>query len=152
MDQYETAVVPLDGSEFSRKALAHVARINPKAVILISVMESVASALSRQTGIVADVPPDVARKVSEAEQSRLRADLDAAREELRGLGWTGAVNPLVVTGSPGEQIVAATRDLSADLVVMTTHGRKGIRRAMLGSVAEHVVREVKETAVLLVRP
>lgn len=152
MDQYETAVVPLDGSEFSRKALAHVARINPKAVILISVMESVASALSRQTGIVSDVPPDVAGKISEAEQSRLRADLDAARDELRELGWTGAVSPLVVTGNPGEQIVAATRDASADLVIMTTHGRKGIRRAMLGSVAEHVVREVKETAILLVRP
>jgi len=150
--QYETAIVPLDGSEFSRQALVHVARINPKAVVLVSVMDSVVSAMARQTGIVADIPPDVAGRIADTEQRRLRTELDVARDELRNLGWTGAVSPMVVAGDPGEQIVSAIQETSADLVIMTTHGRRGIRRAMLGSVAERVVREVTETAVLLVRP
>ena len=48
---------------------------------------------------------------------------------------------LVISGDPAEQVLNAARGLEADLIVMGTHGRKGISRLMLGSVAERVVRE-----------
>jgi len=41
---------------------------------------------------------------------------------------------------PREAILAAAEDLSADLVIMGTHGRRGIARALIGSVAEAIVR------------
>ena len=44
------------------------------------------------------------------------------------------------TGQPGPSILEAVLDLKADLVVMGTHGRRGVGRAMLGSVAEKLVR------------
>jgi nucleotide-binding universal stress UspA family protein len=43
-------------------------------------------------------------------------------------------------GPPAEEILAAIKATSADLVAMATHGRSGIGRALLGSVAESVLR------------
>lgn len=48
--------------------------------------------------------------------------------------------PLLKEADPREAILAAARELSADLVVMGTHGRRGIARALIGSVAEAIVR------------
>jgi len=47
----------------------------------------------------------------------------------------------VETGDPAVQILDAAKRLGADLIVMATHGRKGLRRLVLGSVAERIVRE-----------
>jgi nucleotide-binding universal stress UspA family protein len=43
-------------------------------------------------------------------------------------------------GTPWEEIIAAAKEMGADLIVMGTHGRRGLPRALLGSVAERVVR------------
>lgn len=48
---------------------------------------------------------------------------------------------LVISGDPAEQVLSTARGLEADLIVIGTHGRKGISRLVLGSVAERVVRE-----------
>ncbi len=48
---------------------------------------------------------------------------------------------LVTSGDPAEQVLETARDLDADLIVMGTHGRKGLSHLVLGSVAERVVRE-----------
>jgi len=45
------------------------------------------------------------------------------------------------TGDPAHVILAAITELGVDSVVMATHGRKGVTRLLLGSVAERVVRE-----------
>jgi len=44
------------------------------------------------------------------------------------------------SGAPWEEILAASKEMGADLIVMGTHGRRGLPRALLGSVAEKVVR------------
>jgi len=58
---------------------------------------------------------------------------------------------LLRTGSAPEEIVQAAGDESADLVVVGTHGRTGINRLVIGSVAERVVR-VAPCPVLTVKP
>lgn len=58
---------------------------------------------------------------------------------------------VVEIGEPGDSIVAAEQSLGADLVVMATHGRRGLARIVLGSVAERVVRG-SSVPVLTVRP
>lgn len=47
----------------------------------------------------------------------------------------------VVSGTPDADVLRLANELRADLIVMATHGRKGLRHFVLGSVAEHVVRE-----------
>lgn len=58
---------------------------------------------------------------------------------------------LIWSGDPAPAVLRAVDDLKADLVVMAIHGRKGIDRLILGSVAERVVRESPKP-VLTVKP
>jgi len=47
----------------------------------------------------------------------------------------------VVSGTPDDEVVRMVHELAAELVVMATHGRQGLRHFVLGSVAERVMRE-----------
>jgi nucleotide-binding universal stress UspA family protein len=83
--------------------------------------------------------------------------LSAAEESLRDV--SGRVPPalgevdirVVEDAKPAAGILAEARRQSADLIAMATHGRGGLRRIVLGSVAEEVVRE-SPVPVLLLRP
>ena len=48
--------------------------------------------------------------------------------------------PILKQADPREAVLAVAEEVSADLVVMGTHGRRGLARALIGSVAESVVR------------
>jgi len=67
-----------------------------------------------------------------------RAQLDALMEQLRANRVEASSS--LLGGVAWEQLVASIPVLGADLVVVGTHGRSGLRRALLGSVAERVVR------------
>jgi nucleotide-binding universal stress UspA family protein len=66
------------------------------------------------------------------------AQLDRATEELR-LRMPSAKS-MIRSGPAWEEVLAAATALHADLIVLGTHGRRGLNRALLGSVAEKVVR------------
>lgn len=81
------------------------------------------------------IPPvDFVTTLSDVASTRLTGLLGEIRVRLPG------AKGLVRVGSPWEEIVAAARDLGADLLVVGTHGRRGLTHALLGSVAERVVR------------
>jgi nucleotide-binding universal stress UspA family protein len=70
-------------------------------------------------------------------------EMDQLRQRLnRYVAPSGvaALERLVVEGGPAEEIVEITREWPCDLIVMGTHGRTGIRRMLMGSVAEAVLR------------
>jgi nucleotide-binding universal stress UspA family protein len=49
------------------------------------------------------------------------------------------VHPLVCIGKPFDEIVKTAKTFNADLIILATHGRTGLKRALLGSTAERVV-------------
>jgi len=57
----------------------------------------------------------------------------------------------IMMGDPGIEVLLAAKRWGADVIVLATHGRKGLRHLVLGSVAEHVVREAS-CPVLTVSP
>ncbi|MBB2920733.1 universal stress protein [Cupriavidus alkaliphilus] len=86
------------------------------------------------------------------EESGQRA-LQAAAQQLAGAGVTHEtqlVTAAAVPGDIGASINEAARQWGADLLVIGTHGRRGVRRLVLGSVAEAVIRQ-STVPVLLVR-
>ncbi|PSP81465.1 stress response protein [Halobacteriales archaeon QS_1_68_20] len=82
----------------------------------------------------------------------LREDGEAALQRVREKAATAGVDAetRLVEGSPSREIVRYAENENCDLVVMGTHGRGGIDRLLLGSVAERVVRSSK-VPVLTVR-
>ena len=66
------------------------------------------------------------------------------REELRRMKPSDPktrVQHLLVEGNPATAILRAARENKCDLIVMGTHGRTGLNRLLMGSVAEEVVRK-----------
>jgi len=85
----------------------------------------------------------------------LEAAEKSAREQMLELigetDWEDLeVEHLLESGHPGEQICQRARDLGADLIVTSTHGRTGLKRILLGSTAEYVVRHASSCPVLVV--
>ena len=79
-------------------------------------------------------------------------DSKAQLQELSArLCPNAAMGPLLVeSGDPREVIVEKAKELNAELIVMGTHGRRGLSRALMGSVAETVTRTA-HCSVLVVR-
>ena len=120
-------IVPLDGSPLAEQVLPHVVSL-AKALGLTVTLLRVAT--HRQNGPLVHYLEEVA-------------------EKLRGEGLP-SVKSRTIGDHPAETIVAVARETPHSMVAMTTHGRSGIRRAVLGSVTDHVVRHCGEP-VLVVR-
>lgn len=58
----------------------------------------------------------------------------------------------LLEGDPAQEIVELSKKLSADLIVLGTHGRSGLARLLMGSVAEHVVRKAECPVLALRQP
>jgi nucleotide-binding universal stress UspA family protein len=78
------------------------------------------------TELMSSLEAAAARRLQQSLQE-LHERVSWAKSELRA-------------GVPWQQILDASKELRADLIVMGTHGRRGINHALLGSVAEKVVR------------
>lgn len=150
-------LVPLDGSPFSEQALPvaiGVARRTGAALELVRVHEPLESLAAGNLTFVpgASVPgPPVPDPW--VEEERRRADESYLRSTAARVGAQSGrdVAVAVLDGSPAEALARHVAARGPDLVVMTTHGRTGVSRVWLGSVAEGLVRRVPG-AVLLVKP
>jgi nucleotide-binding universal stress UspA family protein len=78
-----------------------------------------------------------------------RRYLNKKREESAVVGISNSSS--VIFGDPAESILEFSKKKTIDLVVMTTHGKSGLKRAIIGSVADAVIRESGKP-VLVVRP
>lgn len=92
-----------------------------------------------------DLPPSAGGSIEADAQRALRAFLN---EWVPGGDGIPAV---VRVGNPHDDLVAEAKDWGADLVVLGTHGRSGLSRLLLGSVAEAAVRDL-ECSALVVPP
>jgi nucleotide-binding universal stress UspA family protein len=86
--------------------------------------------------------PELTVGVTEHMLASLRASSKDKLERLAaaraGIATFG--EPVVVAGDARDAILETAEALNADLIVMGTHGRRGIPRLVLGSTADHVVR------------
>ena len=141
-----TIMVPLDGSEFAEQALP--------------IAEALAASLGAALRLVTVHDPKLAW-LDPAEAAAAMVDLgDSLREEeesylQRKTGELAArgrqVAHAIRKGEAAAELVKYAEAEKADLIVMTTHGRGGVSRFWLGSVADRLVRQ-SDRPVLLLRP
>ena len=143
---FQTILVPLDGSPLAEQALPLARRIAEPAGSKLRL------ALVHQIP-TAPLDPGAARRFTSVELSTRkseRAYLRSLQAKLRQEGVRLA-SAVTLSGSVGPALAQYVQELGIDLVVMATHGRGGVRRAWLGSVADRLIRQL-QVPVLLVRP
>ena len=141
---YTRAVVPLDGSPLAEGMLRFIVDIAGPLdleVVLLRVIRVLPRPVTESLrGAVLDN--------AEFSATDAREYLAPLAHDLRRRGIR--VSTEVRRGVPVEEIVDCAREVGADLIAMTTHGRSGLGRWLFGSVAEAVLREA-EIPVFLMR-
>lgn len=157
---YTRLLLPTDGSQVSWRAVAHaegLARATGAAIVVLEVIESrhevmrrpsVAGWLPSGDGIVTD---DQADQLIAAQRRAAENHLASVREAL-DRGQIPDVRQRIVEGQPGPTIVGTANEERCDGIVMSTHGRTGLSRLFLGSVAEYVLRHAPCPVILVPAP
>jgi nucleotide-binding universal stress UspA family protein len=143
---YKRMLVPLDGSELAEAILPFAEQVAgplDAEVVLLRVIEPTSPVeLVASAGVVA---PDTFT-LRDMDAKRYLAEVER-RLSKKGLRVRSRV---ALGGPPAEEILAAAQATSADLIAMATHGRGGLGRVLLGSVAGAVL-QAAEVPVLLIR-
>ncbi len=156
---YRKILLTNDGSDVADLAIEHAATVAKGAnapVVVVQVVDSVGQMMSRMTPMIEPIPAgeitvEIAEEAVDGQRGAAQQNLERVKGMLASQGVSN-VSTLVVEGAAGDAVLEAAKAEGADLIVMATHGRSGLGRALMGSVADHVVRNSKNEAVLLVRP
>jgi len=124
-------LVPIDFSPCAERALDYACVLAAKLGARIHVINAIGSAL-----------PELSAALTDQMVATMRTSNAAALDQLiaprRAIAAFGELR--VVDDDPRDAILAAAGAVRADLIVIGTHGRRGLSRVLLGSVAEDVVR------------
>ena len=134
MEPIKTILFPADLSEASPKIVPYVRAMAEKFNAEVHVL-FVARVFDHYSGM--GVPyshiTDLEKAILEQAQSSL---VEFIKREFGAM----PVKPVVVSGYPAEEIIEYAKSKKMDLIIIGTHGRRGLGRILFGSVAEHVVK------------
>lgn len=164
-------LVPLDGSEFSQQVLSQIKywfRPEQVEIVLLNVAEPPRSVSGAYADMIHDEMarhlvserftqrdleiakhPVYVTQLEASIESNVKSELLPDEHLLEDAGFT--VQTVVEFGEPAHTIIDYVKRHDIELVAMTTHGRTGISRLLMGSVAEQVLHHVG-VPVLMVRP
>lgn len=128
---FQKILVPTDGSEEMARVIDYASELANAHDATIHIVYAV------HTASFASLPMETSW---ESLATLLRDEGDAALQAATQLATTDRVETALVEGPPSREIVAYATENDCDLIVMGTHGRGGLNRLLLGSVAERVVR------------
>ncbi|HEU4342835.1 MAG TPA: universal stress protein, partial [Candidatus Binatia bacterium] len=151
-----TVLVPLDGSGLAEKVLPTVTEIATRLKLEVELVRVVVRVYF---GAPDAVLPVFGVNIPQQDELWAQANLEATKylvgkvEQLRAAGLPRVSSVLIDGGGEGAaaEIIDLARKTKDNLVAMSTHGRSGIRRWVMGSVAERVLRHSSDP-VLLIRP
>ena len=142
---YKKILVCLDGSALAETALPHaqaLACAEEAEILLLRVSSNPAAEFSFSD-------PETAHRIVEEMEAETLAYLQSARGKLQKAGFRTSF--LIHQGAIAETILRVAAECQADVILMSTHGRSGVKRWLLGSVADRVVTH-SDIPVMLIRP
>jgi nucleotide-binding universal stress UspA family protein len=153
---FKRILVPLDGSRFSSQALSYardIARRYQSELVIIRVVPP-ATVIPSSTATEMGVDPTAARIAVQSARIQDRVNVMRVRKYLQRKlrattkrGIEGSYN--IALGEPGESIVQYSAEKNINLIVMMTSGKGGLKRAILGSVADEVTRKAGVPVLLI---
>jgi nucleotide-binding universal stress UspA family protein len=132
----KTILVPTDFSEPSVDALTYAKDLAKVLGASIHLLHVVQDPLAEPWGLESygPLPPDIFRQI----KARAHAELERSLPETERTTYNATL--VISEGAPFSQIIEYAKTHPIDLIVMGTHGRGALAHAILGSVAERVVR------------
>jgi nucleotide-binding universal stress UspA family protein len=137
----EKIMIPLDGSEFAEQSLHTVEHIFGASVrlYLVRIVEPLAPGVA--------YTPDTVMSYDRQAREASREYLNQVESMLNVKGYD--VSSDVHGDTPVRGIINAADDVNADMIAISTHGRTGFLRFVMGSVAERVIREAKKPVMVV---
>ena len=133
----KTVLVAVDGSPQSEEALDHTLDEHPEAeIVALTVVDPAEAGYS-----VEGAAPDFPQEWYETAEQEAESVLEDAEERAETAGQS--ITTASAVGRPANAIVEYADDEGADHIVLGSHGRTGMSRILLGSVAETVMRRSK---------
>lgn len=126
----QTILVPTDFSDGAAQALDYAIELAGK----LGANVHVVNALGVPATGLADLDVALSAVTGEEALAKSQAALDALAAARPGL------STMLRSGDAPDVIIQAAQEIGAGMIVMGTHGRRGLKRALMGSVAESVVR------------
>lgn len=141
---YKKILVCLDGSALAEAALPHaqILASEEAEIVLLRVSVNPAAEFSFSD-------PNIADNFIQDMEAETLSYMQSARGKLQKAGCRTSF--LIRQGAIAETILQTAAEIKADVIVMSTHGRSGIQRWLLGSVADRIVTH-SNVPVLLIRP
>lgn len=143
---YKKILVPLDGSELAEQVLPHataLAELTGAELVLLRVIDT-------PTYDYLMTAPELGASLRTQAESEATEYIQRKGNELRAAGFNITARA-VNDGAVHATILRQAEKLGVDLIAMSTHGRSGLARMVMGSIADDVVRHAT-LPVLLVRP
>jgi len=134
MTELRRILVPTDFTETSDRALDWAMGIAARLGASVTVMHSYEIPIVGFPDGAIVATPEIATRIADASRAALESTL--AQRSGKGV----PLDSVLREGVAWEEINAVADAIDADLVVIGTHGRRGLARALLGSVAENVIR------------
>ena len=144
MQPIKKILVPIDFTETSTRALDYAVDLAQVLGASVSVVHVYQAPVYSFPDAVLVTPPEMAAEISDKCQRMLDEAVNSRRQRC------SAIDGVLLSGPPWEEIGRWAAEQGANLIVMGTHGRRGLPRAILGSVAERVIR-TSSVPVLTVR-
>jgi nucleotide-binding universal stress UspA family protein len=133
---FKSILLPTDGSDLSDKATAtavQFAKLNQAKIVAITVIQPLPFSSMGDSGAVID-SGQFATQMQDA--ARRHIGKVAAAAQAAGIPFEGLV---AMSPSPYEEIVEAANQHGCDIIIMASHGRKGLNRLFLGSETQKVL-------------
>ena len=146
MTLFNNIIVPLDGSELSAKALPAASMMASALGAPITLLRSFDSVPGWQ---VDATQGRFKGSMAVAEHDRVAAWLRAEKERLEHSGVMSPISVKAQDGPASESIINLARQEPGALIAMSTHGRGGISRMLMGSVTAKVVRAVSNPTLIV---
>jgi nucleotide-binding universal stress UspA family protein len=145
---YQRIVVPLDGSKWSESAIPRavdLARVHDAEIVLLHVYQSKSSDYAGQWALAGQ------QQIADQSFEQMADQLVALRNRLRQEGLR--VRDVMMRGGNPAQVICdfVETEEGISMIVMSTHGRTGLSRWLVGSVAQNVIKKSR-SPVTLVRP
>ncbi len=145
---YKHIMAPLDGSELAECVLPHVEAIASGCSVTMVTLVMVIPPLHMYGGAETRISPEERQHLEEDSVEVSTAYLEEKAQLLRDKGVLVEVK--VLLGNVLDELVEYINQNGVDLIIIATHGRSGVSRLFLGSVADRLLRQAP-VPVLMVR-